>query len=105
MIVWRVENNDGCGPYQSSNEDSPLWAMCEEHNCDQRNHPSVSRSYSQNYVCGFQTKNEALVWFDDWWDLLEQEGFDLVQYDCDPWFVEPQHPKQLMFDKRRAEKL
>lgn len=64
MIVWRVQDKDGKGPYMSI--DSILWRRRSH---DTRKHPAphednISLSeVREAWKCGFKTKKQALEWF------------------------------------------
>lgn len=64
MIVWRVQNKEGLGPYMSI--DSILWRRRSH---DTRRHPEPPEDniplmeVRESWKCGFKTKKQALEWF------------------------------------------
>jgi hypothetical protein len=90
MIVWRVQNSNGEGPYNAGLN------ISDELNAAHRNeeHPIPMNDgipcmfygeiYSDcgtpKYYCsGFRTKKELKVWFDGWLEKLQNRGFSITK--------------------------
>jgi hypothetical protein len=103
--VWRVENDNGEGPYNT--EWAHVRELRDDHNGDPE-HPSPFRDFDvdeydafcaaeDEAVFGFRTKELALKWFETWLERLEQHGFRLKRFRTDEVIAESD--RQLVFYK------
>jgi len=93
--VWRVENDNGHGPYGS------IRGLVGYHNSDRDKWPSVGDEglpIGNEFLCGFQHKNQARNWFWGYWSDLRKQGFQLkrLRAKCVSYGV-----KQLTFKRTR----
>lgn len=97
MLVYRVENKKGIGPYRMA-----ITAEFLHHHNDSNNHPTPSLYiYGPDLFFGFKSLSQTFNWFDyDDCQMLESNGFflttwrvheDAVFYDdCQITFVRKQ---------------
>jgi hypothetical protein len=92
MLIYRIENKDGEGPYWCRFDfpyKHPILTMGEDHCADPVNHPSASKEmmklgyaedeFTKHHVCGFGSIDQMVQWFDSWLNQLEEWGFYLVE--------------------------
>lgn len=75
--VWRVENENGEGPYTGRN---CIEEMCNEHSDNLNKWPSPYCERLPIYgswLCGFASKEQARKWFLGYWRMLRERGFRL----------------------------
>lgn len=81
MIIYQVENKDGCGPYWAD-WFGTSW-ICKAH--DIAGHtPNVVNDiegFEEKMLCGFMSMKDLKDWFHGWLDLLVFAGFRVVEYD------------------------
>ncbi len=102
MIVWRIENEQGQGPYHG------VPSLYRAFNCEANSmHPSPGTDGIKNYrddehVCGFISIGKMHDWFDrDYKKWLRKNEYLLAQYKAKPYNVKIGR-KQCVFDKVRA---
>lgn len=104
-IVYRVECNEGYGPYRSPNTSSD-WRH-HPHACSTR-HPTPWEDgiteFGDDHLCGFAYMHHL----EDWFHPLELaaltlRGFRLATYEIDSRMIRYGH-RQCMFDRRYAHK-
>jgi hypothetical protein len=95
--VWRVENAEGLGPYLGPSLFSI--ELCEAHNADP-DHPGPDVDFislpSKSFKYGFLSKEHAIDWFIGWFDLLDKQGYRLVECDA-KWILHSKSGKQVAF--------
>lgn len=84
MIVWRVENKEGFGPYQAL--DDYGW---DHQNQDHQPRPWDDLDFDgheiRDYRFGFSSQEQMQAWFGDKdRAFLASHGFELVLYDVPP---------------------
>lgn len=112
MIVYRIEKEDGVGPYFSRNYkdlvDENGMTMLEYHGGDYINHPCPPedgiRDIEPEEFCGFESMDALNDWFEDWIPILIEAGYKIVTYDVSTSFVRF-GKKQLVFNKDFAERV
>jgi hypothetical protein len=100
MKIYRVEHDDGIGPYSTRRR----WAnslqeeindeLAEAHN-DSDEHPLVYYDVKNAYDivsgdsrrCGFISIEQLFRWFDGFMDKLEEAGYKIVVYEVPPQFI------------------
>lgn len=108
MIVYRVENCNGVGPYQYPGRDNDdAFALhdliMQEHNyC--RCHPGPGRegfALTLDHVFGFTSTASMDKWFEHMGQMLEDCGFSVMEYEVESDFI--QHGKaQVTFPRSRG---
>lgn len=81
ITVYRVEDEEGIGPYKSSSSSVVEYLRC--HNLMWDTHPSIlidAGVYSDNYYCGFRNHEQLLSWFDSKLGILHRHGFKVAAY-------------------------
>lgn len=99
MIIYRIEHNDGIGPYFKQ---AGQW--CEQNHCNDF-HPSPEMEglpLDYDYYCGFKNKKSLTKWFNSK-ELknLKELGFKLVKYKVHPKYVHV-GKYQVIFNKKKA---
>ena len=97
--VFRVENEQGVGPYRSDN-------LCDgilNHHNGSKKHPNpwhdplIHRYMEKDEFCGFESLDALFEWFsDEEIDALELQGYYMVQTQG---IVTAKGEKQLLFKK------
>jgi hypothetical protein len=109
MIVWRVENIHGKGPYNPGAGILNIQEVFFEE-FDPKHHPVPSECpvISQRWikgisgdVFGFISKDDYLTWFfkKKWRSWLSENGFYLCKFDADDLVI---GKKQILFDRDSA---
>ena len=83
MIVYRVENKEGCGPYYIDDSWFGRAWICDAHNFKDHT-PNVQSDiigFEDGMLCGFTSLENLEIWFSGWLDLLIFVGFRVVKYD------------------------
>jgi hypothetical protein len=100
MLVYRVEDDKGCGPYRGDNH---VDGMGEKHS--DSDHPAPGDDGlpflpADTMHCGFASLDQFKAWFDqhDRWDL-GVNGFRLCVFESD---LVDHGDKQVMFHRERA---
>jgi hypothetical protein len=107
MLVYRVENSEGGGPYTFYSFDKADKAVVavsnalkEAHN-ESHHHPpphSDGISFVRHYErCGFVSIEDLVQWFDGWLQKLHDVGFRMAIYDVPTDRVRAGE-KQVVFD-------
>lgn len=81
IIVYRVENKYGIGPYKSYLCGAQEYLRC--HNLSLDTHPPIWRDtgiYSDDYYCGFSNHQQLLDWFKSKLGMLHSHGFKVSSY-------------------------
>jgi hypothetical protein len=107
MLIYRIENDNGLGPYQHhEGQFSDAYPMMCDHS-DNR-HPSpwhsssgLSSIYEFEY-CGFDSIVSLAEWFADYLDELDSEGFWVSVYESD---ARVGHYGQALFQRECATKV
>lgn len=104
MIVYRIENDDGEGPYNCEKEWPLQYKMRNEHSTNERPNVYVDGCYiGSNGLSGFDSLDRLLWWFDGWVEHLENCGFRTSAYKVDKDYVQmSESGKQLTFEPYRA---
>lgn len=110
MIVYRVEDGEGAGPYRCSvchhpEYDPVLGKRTAPHNDDAIRPIDYDLSTvcmdNKQFLFGFETPEDAFRWFDPFTDYTGR-GFDLYVYRA----IEGRHGKrQLIFNRDKAVRL
>ena len=89
--VWRVQDAKGNGPYTAWADNNVVEGLAAAHNGDsERPGPfhdfgwrvyDYLPCYGTRY--GFLLREDALKWFDGWWDKLAAQGYALVEVETD----------------------
>ncbi len=89
MLVYRIENEVGNGPYRRTVEGLRPCNVCilqtEKHN-----HPlpfTDGIELEQSDFCGFQSLESLYTWFDGYIEKLQQDGFYIAIYKLKKKFV------------------
>lgn len=103
MIVYRIENDNGVGPYCSARV---MLTMLRQHNADRVNHPVGyvdGIDWSDDGVYGFDNIQKLRDWFRGFVAPLMREGYSIVKYDVPDHHVRMSQSKlQLTFDRSEA---
>lgn len=108
IIVYRVENYEGLGPYQGQSY-GPLSKLCHKHN--NSNYPCLVEDFygtmpSWDYVFGFQSYQHYKKWFFGFIGLMRSHGFKLSKYEIESSkIIIGKSGKQIIFQKSDAIKL
>lgn len=109
MKIWRVEDANGFGPYTSKNNEDLSWDLKIAHS-SANEHPGPesdgfndilwadTRYKWKNLLFGFLSEGEAYEWFFDFWQQLLDNGFKVVQYDAEMYWI-GRSGKQVLFHK------
>ena len=97
--VFRVENEEGIGPYRNNNLCNGLL----NHHNDSENNPApwrdpfIKRNMKENEFCGFESLDALFEWFsDEEIDALELQGYSIFKTQG---IVTVKGEKQLLFKK------
>lgn len=117
MIVYRVEDEHGNGPYVARvrGYNGPRTRAAErlgrllrdQHGWGDHDHPSPAEDgiavpeHRDTYVCGFASLDQATQWFAGWGERLYTGGYDLMAYDVPDEHVRV-GDRQVMFDTHHA---
>ena len=104
ITVYRIENENGNGPYQNIPE---LEDMRRAH--DDENHPewefdldaeTYNKIKDTDYVSGFKSKKQLNNWFKGYLNLILKLGFKIKKFKIsENNIVYDKHNKQIMFKK------
>lgn len=80
MIVYRVENKAGLGPY-CSDWFGQNW-ICNSHDFADHTPNAINDvlGFEDGMLCGFNHLKDLETWFRGWLDLLIFAGFRVVEY-------------------------
>jgi hypothetical protein len=86
MLVYRIENESGLGPYQSGNLNAFTysWDMCIAHSNMAHCAPHVDpdlEGISSDEFCGCDSIESLLSWFYEFLEALEPQGFNISVYE------------------------
>ena len=106
MLVYRIENKRGQGPY-CSNHKYQDW-LCDRHS-DIEKHPSPVEDgiyeWTKSHKCGFSSLKKLKAWFNtEELKALYAAKFDIVRYEVDKKDVLVGQ-KQVMFNRRKARRV
>lgn len=87
MLIFRVENVAGEGPYNSGYWDYQD-EMGDTHGSDRVNHPTPLAEpeldgIDSDEVCGTVSPESLLAWFDGYWNPLADAGFAVSIFDAE----------------------
>lgn len=115
MMVWRVEDENGKGPYVGKDRfprDSPAWALMLElanKHSFTSDHPAMwdiemgpmgVAEIADHYVFGFPSLNKAVEWFEGYIERLIDNGFSFNAYEVpEDLVLFSTSRRQLMFKK------
>ena len=109
MLIYRIENKRGQGPYCSKHKDQYLrcW-LCDRHS-DIEKHPSPDEDgiyeWKRVHKCGFSSLRKLKAWFNkEELKALYEAKFDIVRYEVDKKDVLVGQ-KQVMFNRRKARRV
>ena len=97
--VFRVENEEGIGPYRNENI---CCGVLNHHNSSEKHpnpwyDPLIHRQMEEDEFCGFESLDALFEWFsDEEIDALELQGYHMVQTQG---IVTAKGEKQLLFKK------
>ena len=83
QTIWRIENEEGVGPYQGDMDDSSLAELISSHNTDNTkpapcDDQGIRRYPEGEEICGFKDMAQVREWFDrDILIALYAEGYKL----------------------------
>lgn len=94
VTVWRVENDDGAGPYNRGWSANSAWYKSKlyvEMVYDSYQGPGPLSDFNINdyykltheHLFGFKSESQAKKWFGRWLKTLKMFGFNLVQKKAD----------------------
>ncbi len=103
MRVYRVENNEGNGPYDP---DTKLgYRICRSHGHLRELRPTLPESGlflpGKHQFCGCESLKQLKSWFKGWWKQLRKAGFSISVYEVPEEFVDI-GSEQLLFIKSKA---
>ena len=109
MLIYRIENKRGQGPYCSKHKDQALrnW-LCSRH-FDAEKHPAPDDDgiddWTRSHKCGFSSLKKLKAWFNtEELNVLYEAKFDIVKYEVDKKDVLV-GKKQVMFNRRKARRV
>ena len=108
MLVYRVENNQGIGPYKVYPKPNSIMELCEAHNSS-RAHPAPGADpglgvfMQKDYFCGFASEAVLKKWFHGWRKHLRTAGFHMAVYQARKVLVS-KYTGQVIFKKGLAKK-
>lgn len=104
MIVWRVENDKGEGPYIHPRFHSyKLSDMAFAHRNSTHPDPfDENIKFDESYYCGFHNHSSVLEWFDGYIDILTEYNYKIVKYKANNVLL---GKKQVMFKKSTARQI
>lgn len=83
-IIFRVQNDDGIGPYNSAEWDGQTemrMTHCDDSHLSPNSDPQLDGiSYSEQCAC--DSPESLLTWFEGWWEALAAAGFRVVIIRC-----------------------
>lgn len=94
MIVYRVANENGHGPYISSNLTRAVKDALEpmydvhwgaHHPTPDFDHPG--HFIREDEICAFSSQTQLLDWFDGFEELLDSLGFRVYEFNVPDWAV------------------
>jgi hypothetical protein len=107
MLVFRVEDGDGTGPY-TDGALKAVWRVISAHNSSYY-HTGIYSDvdmFTYKHKCGCSSIEQLVKWFHGWAELLNENGYLLVVYSVAEEFVlHGRSGRQLAFDSRFAKKL
>lgn len=88
MRIYRVEDEEGIGPYRmrefDDDKNNLADDLCRTHD-GVSDHPTPDNDFnhyiSSKEVCAFVSLNDLNVWFDEFLDRLEDCGYLITEYD------------------------
>lgn len=103
MLVFRVEDANGMGPYQDSSANTDCWTLCADH--ADMFHPSPLRDsklrgISPDEFCALDSPEALLRWFRGWLERLAEFGFVVTIYNAR--YARVGENGQALFRKERA---
>jgi len=109
MKIWRLEDVDGFGPYTSKNNEDLSWDLKMAHSTANEHPGPESDGFNDilwgckeypwaQLLFGFASEYDARNWFCDFWDKLINNGFKLVEYESDIYWMGESN-LQLLFYK------
>lgn len=87
MLIFRVEDKCGNGPYRRGDNLASL--LANKHNGDS-SHPTPildGIENRQNYFCGFKDLDQLFNWFNPYTEILKKAGFAVSVYEIDKEYV------------------
>lgn len=111
VTVWRVENTNGNGPYNppyQNDAQNKLALTLKAAHCGDYERPGPMVDFSPKdmswvmrteAVFGFLLKEDAVAWFEGFWDRLEACGYALVTYNVPPENIGAIGTTQIAFRK------
>jgi len=109
MLVYRVEDSDGRGPYNSYMAHVPglLMAHNQEGPKTRPNtyaDPKLRHIMQDHEFCGFTSLTDMGQWFEGFGEALEDNDFTITEYEIDPSLV-LHGSGQVVFEKYQAKKV
>ncbi len=106
MKVYRIEDENGNGPYTSKKNRAFSERLIFSH-CNPAEHPGPftdgledvlwrSQYPNSQLLFGFLSEVQAFDWFYDFWDELSDNGFVLVEYEAELYWS-GNSGKQILF--------
>jgi hypothetical protein len=107
MKVYRVEYDDGVGPYQT--ELANIWeeygrcrlsfALTSAHD-NPDTHPVAQIPWGVNQLCGFRSMQDLFRWFGGWLPLLIRCGARVAVYSIEPSSITYEDKHQIAFERK-----
>lgn len=111
MIVYRIANQDGNGPYQADplpyRVQRILQPMYDVHCGGFGGHPTPQCDYPGHWMnsyelCAFSSQQKLLDWFDGFEELLDRAGFLVWEFEIEDWYV-VELQRQTIIDRREMQ--
>ena len=112
MLVYRVENNKGLGPYRNiKTKKHSLHKMCDEHSESSYHLPWMDDFTRTTYeelrtgihISGFKSMDDLFKWFGPWMGILIYKRFRICVYkvnEADVFYSKS--GRQIIFNKSKA---
>lgn len=104
--IYRIENASGVGPYQGTMEMDPCEPRRKMSNAHTgESHPSGPEDFPWLYwngdeFFGFDSAEAAVVWFDVWLKVLEDDEFSMTEWLVPEFYIQRgDSGRQVVFPK------
>lgn len=108
MRVYRIQDSEGIGPYNSDVTNQHVDRMRNDH--QQLSHPAWAIDFGRwphdGERCGFESMKHMFRWFGGYLPVLLGLGYTVVVFEVPVWDVQVgKSGKQLMFQSAHAKRL